>query len=255
MMAAPMRTDWRRLAVSLAASVSLLVAAMMLYPGGDKFDADSVGYRFWHTFICDLLEAETPGAHQNEVGAILTVAAMAILTIGGLLQLWWDPPGPPATAAALKVSRISGVACCLFTLLVCVEVALRLSISHELITLLAGASGLLASIAPFVGVLRSPSAPVLVKVTGLAVIVAVLVNLAYYGQIAWAGEPLPPELAATQKCALLLIVIWLAQLAMALRGGDLSGGPSRPGAPSTPDRWSTIKSAKPRAEPPTRPGD
>ena len=114
---------------------------------------------------------------------------------------------------------------------------------------------LAGALAPFVGVLRAPSAPALVKVTGLAVIVAVLVNLAYYGQIAWAGEPLPPELAATQKCALLLIVIWLAQLAMALRGGDLSGGPSRPGAPSTPDRWSTIKSAKPRAEPPTRPGD
>ena len=112
-----MRTDWRRLAVSIAAFAGLLAVAMLLYPGGDRFQSNSDGYRFWHTFLCDLLEAETPSGSPNGLGATLTGMAMAALTLGGMLPLWWTPPGPPPGRRGAWVGRSMGVVCCACTLL------------------------------------------------------------------------------------------------------------------------------------------
>lgn len=249
-----MSTDWRRLAVSTAAFVGLILAAMLLYPGGDRFHPGSEGYRFWQTFLCDLLEATTPGGHPNGLGSILTAVAIAVLTLGGMLPLWWTPPGAAASRAAVSISRVSGLLCCALTLLICLEVGLHLSISHEAITLSAGAAGMVASSVPFVTVLRAPKAPATVKVTGGLVLAAVLANLALYCDVVWSNAPMTPLLATVQKCALLLVVLWLAQLAVALRHGDLGGSADRGSTRFDASAWSTIKGAEQPPESTDKPG-
>jgi hypothetical membrane protein len=66
---------------TLATSVILTIAAMVVYPGGTLLDPRVPHYSFFQNFLSDLGMARTRGALSNRLGAALFVASFGLLAV------------------------------------------------------------------------------------------------------------------------------------------------------------------------------
>ncbi len=71
--------DWAAAALVAAAAqfVVLTVTAMLVYPGGSKFDPAADGYAFFHNFFSDLGMTGSYGGHANWPSMALFTYALA----------------------------------------------------------------------------------------------------------------------------------------------------------------------------------
>ncbi len=196
--------------VCLVAFVLLMAASMYAYPGGDQFDLQHDGHRFWHNFVCDLFETEALNGEPNQLGAALAGLAVVLMLLGVLLPLWWHPHGPgEGRRAVVLLSRGAGGLSTLCMLLMCVEVALRLPLEHALLALTGSGTGLLATVAVVVGGLLQPDRSLLDRGLGLAVVVGAAINIIYFVSVEWGDARLTPVLPGMQKVIAALLVAWL----------------------------------------------
>ena len=190
--------------------VLLMVASMWAYPGGDQFDLEHDGHRFFHNFVCDLFETEALNGRPNTLGAVLSGLAVVVMFPGVLLPLWWFPFGTEAgPRALLLLARGAGAISIACMLLMCLEVAMRLPIEHALLALTTAGAGLVATVAVVVGGLYQPQRSRLDRGLGLAVVVGAAANIIYYVCVEFGDAKLTPVLPGMQKVMAVLLVAWL----------------------------------------------
>ena len=142
---------------SILIFVSLWIVAMVSYPGWNAFDSDSVGHDLLRNFLCDLLSAVTPDGRSNRLGCLAMNTAVVALVTTSLLPIWWRA----STGRMQTAGRVLAVAATVLTLTICAEQALGLDLSHNVITLAAGAAGLLPTMLAAASDWRSPDHPAL----------------------------------------------------------------------------------------------
>ena len=195
----------------LAAFVLLMVASMWAYPGGDQFDLQHDGHRFFHNFICDLFESEALNGKPNGLGAALAGLAVLVMFLGVLLPLWWYPFGENGGPRGLVIfARSAGALSTACMLLMCVEVAMRLPIEHALLALTTAGAGLVATIAVVVGGLLQPQRSWLDRGLGLAVVISAAANIIYFVSVEFGDAKLTPVLPGTQKLIAVVLIAWLS---------------------------------------------
>lgn len=91
---------YTRIAVTTAgAAAAMSVVAMLLYPGGTVIDRTTSGYSLTQNFLSDLGMTVAYGGGGNRFGAVLFVAALSTLLVGGVLTL------KPVVAELLQFPR------------------------------------------------------------------------------------------------------------------------------------------------------
>ncbi len=178
---------------------------MATYPGWNSFDPDSVGHDFFHNFLCDLLSSTTPDGRQNLVGAGFMNLGISVLVLGALLPLWWSVP---LTGAWQLASRVLGAIAATLTLAICIEQALGLKWSHNVLTLSAGAAGLVPTMLVAWTDWRSVDATRTRRLLLGGVVLFSLANFVSYSLVQLGGT-LTSFVPTTQKLALLCLVGWL----------------------------------------------
>ncbi len=185
--------------------VALWIVAMSVYPGWNAFDSDSSGHDVLRHFLCDLLSATTPDGRSNLAGSIAMNAGAVTLVVGGLLPLWWQVP---LSGPWRWTSRVLGVAAAILTLTICVEQAFALALSHNIVTLSAGAAGLVPTTLLAVTDWRSVDTTTTRRVLLLGTILASLANFVSYALVQLGGT-LTLVVPIAQKVAVVCLVAWL----------------------------------------------
>lgn len=185
--------------------VVLWIVAMSSYPGWSAFDAGSSGHDVLRNFLCDLLAATTPDGRSNLVGSIAMNVGAVTLVVVGLLPLWWRVP---RSGPSLWANRVLGVVAAISTLAICGEQAFGLELSHHVVTLSAGAAGLLPTALLAVTDWRSPDTTITRRVFLVGTILASLVNFFSYAMVQLGGA-LTLVVPIAQKVALLCLLTWL----------------------------------------------
>ena len=197
------RMNRSRLAV--LAFMALWIVAMASYPGWNAFDSTSTGHDFLRNFLCDILSATTPDGRSNVVGAVAMNTGVLVLVAGALLPLWWHAPVRHPWQIA---GRMLGGGAALLTLAICVEQAFALPLSHNVVTLTAGAAGLVPTFAVAAADWRSPDSTPTRRALLIGTLVASLANFVSYALVQLGGT-LTPFVPAAQKVALVCLVGWL----------------------------------------------
>lgn len=185
--------------------VALWLVAMGVYPGWNSFDSNSSGHDVLRNFLCDLLSPTTPDGRSNLVGSIAMNAGVAVFVVGGLLPLWWRLP---FDAPWRWMVRALGVVAAILTLTICVEQAFDLALSHNTVTLSAGAAGLVPTILLAMNDWRSIDATTARRTLLVGTILASLVNFVSYTLVQLGGT-LTMVVPVAQRVALACLVGWL----------------------------------------------
>ena len=78
--------------------VALTIIAMLIYPGGTKFDPDAPGYTFFQNFFSELGFTVTSGGVANPIAAPLFFIALTLAGLGLVFffivfpQFFWETP-------------------------------------------------------------------------------------------------------------------------------------------------------------------
>lgn len=195
---------------SVVLSLSLMAAAMALYPGGTWLDRASPGHDFFRNFFCDLtadhaLNGQTnPGAWFGKAGMILLSA--------GTLPFWFLVtrliPERPRLALAV---RGFGLASALAAIAVPLAPSQRVGLLHALLIFVAGVPGLFAGGLATFGLLATKHGPRLpARLAGLTAGLAALDGALYAAHVASGVEITSALLPTLQKLAALALVAWMA---------------------------------------------
>ena len=184
---------------------TLWIVAMITYPGWNAFDPTSTSHDFSRNFLCDLLSARTPDGRSNFVGSIAMNAGAVALVLGSLLPLWWHAP---VSGRWRTSNRLLGGVATALTLAICVEQAFAIPLPHGVITLAAGAAGLVPTAVVAVVDWRSSDGKTIRRALLLVMLIASLVNFVSYAFVQNGGE-LTLVVPVTQKVALVCLLAWL----------------------------------------------
>lgn len=207
--------------LAIAVFVGLELVAMHLYPGGTWWDRGARGYRFWQNYICDLEWRVTLDGRPNLLGSRLAEAAMLALILG-FVPFWWIVP-----RLFWERRRLGRAVSVLGTVSVAgmVAVALmpseRFGVLHGVVVVVAGVPGLTAAVLATVALLRSEPRPPVVGPLGAAMLVFAVLDFLLYVRTIASGGPGPILLPAIQKVALLLLLAWMAAVAVRARTLEL----------------------------------
>ena len=194
----------------------LLVAAALVYAGGSWADAAATRFDWLRNYWCDLLRPTTPGGRPN--GTSVVLARCAFVALAGSLAAFWIAAAP--LVPARRVARWM-VAAGLGSALAVVAIAWlphgEQNLPHSIATLSAGGLGSLA-----VGLLLLGSrsvGPLLSarNAWGAALLLAALVNIVTYVDIAWIDPRDNTLVPAAQKVATPIFALWVLSTVRAAR--------------------------------------
>jgi len=197
----------------LAGFVSLIVAAMWLYPGGNWLDRGVAGHRFFANFLCDLTQPISLSGVDNSASAGCAKVAM-LLFAGALASFFWVLPRLVRFEARLAHSvRWLGEGAAILCIAVPLSPSERCGSFHAGLSLVAGGLGLSATVCALLGLaLSGGPARRLVPLGALATLAALADGVLFVYH--W-GDATPPPLIvpATQKVAAVLFCCWMAMVA------------------------------------------
>lgn len=202
-----------RFAITLAAV--LIVASMLLYPGGTVLDESTRGYSFAHNFLSDLGSTVTFSGERNTVGAVL----MGVAFIIGVLVLAGSFIGTvrllsssPRARTFARIAALAGALVCAGFLGAALAPADRAWRVHRVSSLVAfhafpAATAMLAIATRRDGRFRTRATTGWVTLT---MVLAGLIAVAYLGP-SLSTEPGLMTQVITQKvmAATVLVVLWL----------------------------------------------
>jgi hypothetical protein len=193
---------------------------MALYPGGTWWDRTTHGARFWQNYLCDLEWNPALNGEANRVGSRLAQAAMLLL-IAGFVPFWWIAPRLfPLRRALGAAVRVLGLASVAGMIAVPLMPSDRFGALHGVAVVVAAGPSFVATILATFGMLRGDRArhaPV-AGALGAWMLVFALLDFALYVYTMVRGGPGPMLLPAAQKVAVVLLLAWMALVAMRARG-------------------------------------
>jgi hypothetical protein len=217
------------------AFVALVVPAMLLYPGGTWWDATTHGHRFWQNFLCDLEWRVALDGQPNIVGSRLAEAALLSLVLAFVPfwlvvpRLFADDPRLGLAVRGLGNASVAGM----------VAVALmpseRFGVLHGAAVVIAGVPGLSAATLSVVGLARGGRSARPAAWIGASMLVFAFTDFALYVSHLVAHVEGTPFIAAAQKVALILLLVWMVGVATSARSMEPTRGadPGKPFAPPT----------------------
>ena len=211
--------------VLLGVFLVLLVSAALVYPGGSWADPSATRFDWLRNYWCDLLRPTTAGGRPN--GTAVALARCAFVALAGSLAAFWLAAAP--LVPARRLARLM-VAAGLVSALAVVAIAWlphgEQNLPHSIATLSAGGLGALAVGLLLVG---SRSVGPLMSARhawGLALLLAALVNIVTYVDIAWVDPRDNALVPAAQKVATPIFALWVLSTVRAARrlGGSAPRG-------------------------------
>jgi hypothetical protein len=179
--------------LSALASTILLYVAASLYPGGSKFDRNSVGFDWTKNFISNLFDskamngADNPGRLWADLGMVSLSVCFGLFFVNFSKRI-------PSTSAA-RIIKVLGVASMLFTFLIVTPM-------HDLMISIASTLFLVSLFYITVYVLKSRL--ILFKVFCIICMLTFYYSLYLYGSGNWDTLPIMQKL--TFASSILLII-------------------------------------------------
>lgn len=195
--------------LALFVHVTCSAAAIARYPGGTWCDRGSEGHSLWANFLCDLLHADGLNGQPNP-GA--TLARLSMLALIAALGLFWASLGradPPTLM--LRVLRYCASLSVLGMILVPLLASDRFPRAHGAAVMTAGVPGFVAMILSVVIVHRKER---LLGLLGALAIAISLADMALYVKSYFGSGDCAPLLPVLQRVALLLVLGFLAGVAV-----------------------------------------
>jgi len=192
----------------LAISLALLMAAVLFYPGGSWADADSVGFRPFVNYWCDLMRDEAVNGAPNAASAVLAKGAFGALSVSSW-AFWRVVAASLRTPTLARWAVVAGTLSSVCLALVAVFPYDTLRLSHVITTLCAGASGFVASVLIMAGIRLSETTSRWGSVWGGAFMAAALVNIIVYVDIVLGSERGKILLPMVQHSGTLFMAIWM----------------------------------------------
>jgi len=186
----------------------LLVAAALVYPGGSWADAAATRFHWVQNYWCDLLRRTTPGGAENSTS--LALARCAFVALAGSLAAFWIAAAPLVPSRRLvRLMLASGLVSALAVVAIAWLPHGEQNLPHSIATLSAGGFGSLA-----VGLLLLGSRSVGPRLSarhlwGAALLLAALVNIVTYVDIAWVDPRDNSFVPAAQKVATPIFALWM----------------------------------------------
>jgi hypothetical protein len=211
----PVRFRLAAILASVAGFVVLETIAMSLYPGGTWWDAKAHGHRFWQNFLCDLEWRVALNGVPNPVGSRLAEAAMLLLVVG-LAPFWLDVPclfaaRQRGSGAAVRGLGLTSVAA---TLAVVFMPSERFGALHGLMVIVAGVPGLAAAALAVRGLALGEPRPRVGAWIGAAMLGFAMTDFVLYVSHVVGHTEGTPAVAAIQKVALFLLLMWMGIVAV-----------------------------------------
>jgi hypothetical protein len=199
----------------VALFVALEVPAMLLYPGGTWWDAGTRGHRFWENFLCDLEWRVALDGTPNPVGSRLAEGAMLALA-AAFVPFWIAAPRLFAARAPrlARVTRTLGLVGVGGMAAVVLMPSDRFGALHGVAVIVAGVPSLLATGAAEAGFVLGEPKPRVAASIGGALLATALLDFALYVSHLVGRTEGTPLVAAAQKVALLLLLAWMAAIAL-----------------------------------------
>lgn len=194
----------------------LLVSAALVYAGGSWAEPAATRFDWLRNYWCDLLRPTTPGGRPN--GTSVAIARCAFVALAGSLAAFWCAAAPLVPARRVARLMLAGG---LGSAIAVVAIAWlphgEQNLPHSIATLSAGglgalAAGLLMLGSRSVGPLLSAR-----HVWGLALLLAALVNIVTYVDIAWVDPRDNALVPAAQKVATPIFALWVLSTVRAAR--------------------------------------
>jgi hypothetical protein len=187
--------------------VVLYVVAALFYPGGSPVDKNAVGFSWAHNYWCNLLN-ETAINGQTNPAKPIAYTGMFVLCLA-LALFWFLFPGHLQLDKKLRLAiQLSGA------LAMTTTFGLFTSINHDLVTNIASAFGLIATVGTFIGLYKTKWF-VLFALGFLNIVLIGLNNYIYY------TNGLISYLPVIQKISFGFFLIWVCCINIKLyRGGS-----------------------------------
>jgi len=205
------------LIVAIVAFVALFAVAAGAYPGGTHFDHASVGHDFWRNTLCDVARTVALDGRPNAVACTLARAAMTTLALG-LGALFMALPelfdARRGAARAIRTLGAATVPCAIAVVLLPTD---RFSALHGLAIVLAGTLGLGTTVLVMRGLLADRRAPRLVVGLGAVALAVASADFVLYVRELAMGGAAQVAVAVLERLATILVLVWMASTAHALR--------------------------------------
>ena len=204
--------------VGLALFIALMAVAMACYPGGTCWDVTTRGHRFWQNFLCDLEWAVARNGEPNPIGSRAAEGAMVILALA-MAPHWILVARVLATRPVLAgLVRGLGLAAVAGSLAVTVVPSNRFGVVlHAATVVVAGVPGLSATTLAVAGLFTREPRPRIAATLGAALLAVAAGDFVLYLGTLVFGGPGPVLIPAAEKVALVLLLAWMARVAVAGR--------------------------------------
>ena len=214
-----MRARLRRLIqVAVVGFVVLTGAAMWAYPGGHVFQTQAPGHHLLYNFLCDLMDPRAINGQPNLVSSTLMVSAFCVVYFLGLLPSWWCVPSLFSRRRwVVWMVRGAGVLSLLGIFALFLSGVGSLAISHDLATFLAAIPGIVATFMVVAITVRDRLTTWWFSLSSAAMLLAATLDALLYLRVVWFEDALTPIVPALQRVAMVLILVWLLQLAREVR--------------------------------------
>jgi hypothetical protein len=200
--------------VGLAAASVLLAVAMSLYPGGTAMDPLRAGHSFWLNFLCDLTSSVAGNGRPNPAGALVGRAALA--TFAATLAVFWlvlpTSFSTPVGARWRGARVLSGAG--LVSSLGLATVPFASGWIHAWAVFAAAIPGIVAGVLALVGTLKFARSRLVVSLLCGAIAAALVDSVLYVRSLSTHPRVVLPALPIGQRLAFLLIVAWIALVAV-----------------------------------------
>lgn len=195
----------------LVVFVTLLGAAVLVYPGGSTLDPGAESFAFWTNYWCDLLDRHAPDGASNASAALLVRLAFAALA-GCLLAFW------PAIAPLLRVRRLVRWMVGCGTVSAVGMAALAVigyeadGIVHTALLFCAGPLGLAAAAFGVIGSCNTWPGAGVRNAAATALLVTGFANTVVYAWVVVNKVQVSALLPVIQKLAAISFVVWVATM-------------------------------------------
>jgi hypothetical protein len=202
---------------AIALFVPLFVASIHAYPGGTAWNPASRGHDFWHNYLCDLTRATALDGTPNPVGSKLARSAMSVIALG-FAPFWWLLPrlfprrrrlgwtvralGAVSVAGAIAVSNLPSD---------------HFAGIHSYAIAIGGVPGFAAAVLSVVALALDERAPRVTAWFGALALAVGAVDYTLYVRQGWLPGPGPIAIAILERVALLLVLAWMAVVAVHAR--------------------------------------
>ncbi len=210
--------SWNRVGcvIAMAGVVQFIVCgliAMRLYPGGNEFEPERVGYSFWQNSLSDLGREVAHNGQANPVGSKTFNISMAATNVC-LAAMWMILPGLFASqrrnGLAVRILGGTYAAGMVAVAATPTDTMHWWHMSYIGVMAVAGVTGLMLCCA---GMARERSLPKQYALGTMVVLALGSLHFLQYAYHFWFGGPWTPMAPLVQKLLLLCSLAWIVVLA------------------------------------------